>query len=181
MPRAKTVRAVIDDLFATAGGLQLSRNIRANVIAPPPAGPTVDALPVDSKRPYILSVDDETDVTDIIAFNLRKQGYEVQTAADGRTALDLIARRRPDLLLLDLMLPDIDGFAVCEILRRRTDTVTLPIVILSAWSEPDSRHLGLELGAIDFLNKPFSPRDLVKRVDGLLGARRASASSTFRA
>ncbi|MCF3651910.1 response regulator [Synoicihabitans lomoniglobus] len=121
--------------------------------------------------PYILSVDDEPDVTDIIAFNLRKRGYEVQTAADGHSALDRIAERRPDLLLLDLMLPDLDGFAICEILRRRADTATLPIIILSAWSEPDSRHLGLELGAIDFINKPFSPRALVERVDNLLASR----------
>lgn len=125
-------------------------------------------------RPYILSVDDEPDVTEIIAFHLRKAGYEVQTAATGREALELIEERLPDLLLLDLMLPDVDGFGVCEILRRRADTATLPIVILSAWNEPDSRHLGLELGAIDFMTKPFSPRDLVERVNALLGGRRES-------
>lgn len=122
--------------------------------------------------PYILSVDDEVDVTELIAFNLRQEKYEVATAEDGRTALALIAERRPDLLLLDLMLPDLDGFAICEILRRRAETADLPIVILSAWNEPDSRHLGLELGAIDFLNKPFSPRALTARVKELLPFRR---------
>ncbi len=121
--------------------------------------------------PYILSVDDETDVTELIAFNLRQQGYEVRTAASGREALISIDQRPPDLLLLDLMLPDIDGFAVCEILRRNLETAALPVIIISAWSERDSRHLGLELGAIDFLNKPFSPRVLVDRVNHLLGGR----------
>ncbi|WP_221028812.1 response regulator [Actomonas aquatica] len=121
--------------------------------------------------PYILSVDDETDVSDLIAFNLRQHGYEVGTAATGREALASIEGRRPDLLLLDLMLPDIDGFAICEILRRDMATAALPVIIISAWSEQDSRHLGLELGAIDFLNKPFSPRALVNRVNELLGQR----------
>lgn len=124
----------------------------------------------------ILSVDDESDVTDLIAFHLRQQGYEVRTAATGREALEQINTRPPDLLLLDLMLPDIDGFGICEILRRRAETATLPIIILSAWSEPDSRHLGLELGAIDFLNKPFSPRYLVERVNDLLRTRHGPAS-----
>lgn len=131
-------------------------------------------------RPYIISVDDEEDVTDLIAFNLRRENFEVATAADGRTALDLIARRRPNLLLLDLMLPDIDGFAICEILRRKPCTANLPIVILSAWSEPDSRHLGLELGAIDFLKKPFSPRALTQRVKELLTAHHSTPPPSFR-
>lgn len=122
--------------------------------------------------PYILSVDDETDVSELIAFNLRQHGYAVDTAATGLEALNSIEARRPDLLLLDLMLPDIDGFAVCEILRRNVETAALPIIIISAWSERDSQHLGLEMGAIDFLSKPFSPRALVDRVNYLLGARK---------
>jgi DNA-binding response OmpR family regulator len=134
-------------------------------------------MPFVNTRPYIISVDDEEDVTDLIAFNLRRENYEVATVANGRGALELIARRRPDLLLLDLMLPDLDGFAICEILRRQAETADLPIVILSAWNEPDSRHLGLELGAIDFLNKPFSPRALTARVNELLSQRRTSATS----
>ena len=122
--------------------------------------------------PYILSVDDETDVSTLIAFHLRQHGYEVATAETGREALQSIHARRPDLLLLDLMLPDIDGFAICEILRREIETAALPIIIISAWNEQDSRHLGLEMGAIDFMNKPFSPRLLVNRVNYLLGPRR---------
>jgi two-component system, OmpR family, alkaline phosphatase synthesis response regulator PhoP len=119
-------------------------------------------------KPYILSVDDEFDVTELIAFNLRKEGFEVMTASCGVDALEQIRIRRPELLLLDLMLPDIDGFAICEILRRAPETATLPIIILSAWKSEDSRHLGLELGAIDYLPKPFSPRALVMRVKSLL-------------
>ncbi len=126
--------------------------------------------------PYILSVDDETDVTELIAFNLRQHGYEVGTADCGRAALEAIEARKPDLLLLDLMLPDIDGFAVCEILRRSIETAALPVIIISAWGERDSRHLGLELGAIDFLNKPFSPRALVDRVNHLLANRHHGTS-----
>ena len=122
--------------------------------------------------PYILSVDDETDVSALIAFHLKQQGYEVATAENGREALQSIQNRRPDLLLLDLMLPDIDGFAICEILRREVETAALPIIIISAWNEQDSRHLGLEMGAIDFMNKPFSPKLLVNRVNHLLGPRR---------
>ncbi|GAB5560149.1 MAG: hypothetical protein SynsKO_17960 [Synoicihabitans sp.] len=119
-------------------------------------------------HPYILSVDDEPDVTQLIAFSLRRERYEVSTAENGRQALASISERRPDLLLLDLMLPDLDGFAICEILRRDPETADLPVVILSAWNEPDSRHLGLELGAIDFISKPFSPRELTRRVKELL-------------
>ena len=109
-------------------------------------------------RPYILSVDDEQDVTDLVKFHLTRAGYDVTTAASGREALDSIAFRSPDLILLDLMLPDIDGFGVCEILRREARTATIPVVILTAWATTDARSLGLELGALDYLTKPFSQR-----------------------
>jgi CheY-like chemotaxis protein len=119
----------------------------------------------------ILSVDDESDITDLVSFHLTRAGYEVTTAASGREALDAVQARRPDLILLDLMLPDIDGFGVCEILRRAPDTATIPIVIVSAWSTTDTRELGLELGALDYMTKPFSPRDLTGRVRHLLNLR----------
>jgi two-component system, OmpR family, alkaline phosphatase synthesis response regulator PhoP len=124
-------------------------------------------------RPTILSVDDEPDVIDLISFHLTRAGYNVLTAATGREALETIRTRRPDLVLLDLMLPDIDGFGVCEILRRQPATATIPIVIISAWSTTDSRNLGLELGALDYLTKPFSPKALVERVQSLMGRRAA--------
>lgn len=116
----------------------------------------------------ILSVDDERDVTELIQFHLSRVGFNVITAASGREALAHVQRAKPDLILLDLMLPDIDGFGVCEILRRHDSTATIPIVILSAWSTQDARLLGLELGALDYMMKPFSPAQLVERVRKLL-------------
>lgn len=118
--------------------------------------------------PVILSVDDEPDVTDLVRFHLGEAGYEVLIATSGREAIETIRCRRPDLVLLDLMLPDIDGFGVCEILRYNANTATIPIVILSAWSTTDARHVGLELGALDYITKPFSPKNLVARVNKLL-------------
>ena len=102
----------------------------------------------------ILSVDDERDVTELVRYHLSREGYDVVTASSGREALDTIKARKPDLILLDLMLPDIDGFSICEILRRHAATAKIPIVILSAWATFDARNLGLELGALDYLTKP---------------------------
>ena len=119
----------------------------------------------------ILAVDDEPELTELMQYNLVRAGYEVTTAANGWEALDCIKRCRPDLILLDLMLPDLDGFGVCEILRRDPLSATIPIIIVSAWASTDSRNLGLELGALDYLTKPFSPKELVSRVNQLLHAR----------
>ena len=118
-------------------------------------------------RHSILSVDDERDVTELLRFHFTKAGYEVLTASSGREAIETIRCRRPDLVLLDLMLPDIDGFGVCEILRCSAATAAIPIIILSAWETTDARNVGMELGALDYVTKPFSPRDLVERVDRL--------------
>jgi len=125
----------------------------------------------------ILCVDDERDVTELVAFHLRHAGYDIRAAACGREALDFVQREKPALIVLDLMLPDIDGFGVCEILRRHPATATIPIVILTAWATNDARHLGLELGALDYLTKPFSPKELVRRVARLLDLRPALADS----
>lgn len=116
-------------------------------------------------------MDDERDVTDLVEFHLTRAGFDVVTAATGREALEAVNQQRPDLILLDLMLPDIDGFGVCEMLRRQPSTATIPIVILTAWATRDARHLGLELGALDYMTKPFSPKDLVERVRRLLNMR----------
>ena len=124
--------------------------------------------------PTILSVDDERDVTDLVSFHLNRAGYNVQTAANGRDALDMIAIKNPDLIILDLMLPDIDGFGICEILRRHVATATIPIIILTAWATNDAQHLGLELGALDYMTKPFSPKKLVERVQHLLSLRESA-------
>jgi DNA-binding response OmpR family regulator len=122
-------------------------------------------------RAKILAVDDEPELADLMQYHLVRAGHEVATAANGWDAISQVRSNRPDLILLDLMLPDLDGFGVCEILRRDPLTATIPIVIVSAWSSPDSRFLGLELGALDYLTKPFSPQELVARVSRLLHAR----------
>lgn len=127
-------------------------------------------------RPLILSVDDEQDVTSLVEFHLTRAGCDVITAASGREALELVAKRKPALILLDLMLPDIDGFGVCEILRRDPATAAIPVVIVTAWATPDARLVGLELGALDYLTKPFSPREVVERVQRLLDLRNLSAA-----
>jgi len=119
----------------------------------------------------ILTVDDEPDVLELIRYHLAKAGYDVSLAITGRQALERINEDKPDLVLLDLMLPDIDGFGVCELLRRNPETANLPIIIVSAWGTPDSRTLGLELGALDYITKPFSPKELLYRVGRLLAQR----------
>lgn len=123
------------------------------------------------QRARILAVDDEPELTELVRYHLTRVGYEVTTAANGWEAIGHVRANRPDIILLDLMLPDLDGFGVCEILRRDPVTATIPIVIVSAWSSPDSRNLGLELGALDYLTKPFSPHELVERVNRLIHAR----------
>lgn len=116
----------------------------------------------------ILVVDDEPEIAELERYHLVQAGHRVSTAGNGWEALDEVRRERPDLILLDLMLPDLDGFGVCEILRREPATATIPVVIVSAWSSGDSRHLGLELGALDYVTKPFSPHELVARVNRIL-------------
>jgi two-component system alkaline phosphatase synthesis response regulator PhoP len=124
-----------------------------------------------SYRAKILAVDDEPELTDLMQFHLVRAGHEVITAANGWEAIASVKKQRPDIILLDLMLPDLDGFGVCEILRRDPLTATIPIIIISAWASSDSRNLGLELGALDYITKPFSPLDLVQRVNRLMDAR----------
>lgn len=119
----------------------------------------------------ILAVDDEPDLIDLMQYHLVRAGHDVTTATNGWEAIHSIRQNRPDLILLDLMLPDLDGFGVCEILRHDPRTATIPIVIVSAWASSDSRHLGLELGALDYLTKPFSPHELVERVNRLIQVR----------
>jgi len=119
----------------------------------------------------ILAVDDEPELTDLMHYHLVRAGHQVTTAANGWEAIHAVRANRPDIILLDLMLPDLDGFGVCEILRRDPATATIPIIIVSAWASTDSRNLGLELGALDYITKPFSPPELVARVNHLLHAR----------
>jgi two-component system alkaline phosphatase synthesis response regulator PhoP len=115
--------------------------------------------------PLILVVDDEPAVTDLLAYNLRKAHYEVLTAADGRQALRLARESAPDLIVLDLMLPEVDGLDVCRELRRAGQT---PIIMLTARTEEVDRVVGLELGADDYICKPFSVRELLARIKAVL-------------
>ncbi len=116
----------------------------------------------------ILVVEDEPILRDTIVYNLRADGYDVLTAGDGATALDTAQRHRPDLVLLDLMLPVMDGLEVCRQLRRRSETNTVPILMLTARAEDTDKVVGLELGADDYVTKPFSWRELRARVRALL-------------
>ena len=119
----------------------------------------------------ILVVDDEPAVTDLLAYNLRKAHYEVITAANGREALERARASAPDLVLLDLMLPEVDGLDVCRELRRASQ---VPIIMLTARGEEVDRVVGLELGADDYICKPFSPREVMARIKAVL---RRSASA----
>ena len=113
----------------------------------------------------ILVVDDEPSVTDLIAYNLHKALYEVQVAADGRTALRLAREYQPDLILLDLMIPEVDGLDVCRELRKSSD---VPVIMITARGEELDRVLGLEIGADDYVTKPFSMRELMARIKAVL-------------
>ncbi|MBI3415366.1 MAG: response regulator transcription factor [Verrucomicrobia bacterium] len=116
----------------------------------------------------ILVVDDEPDAIELIRFNLNAAGYEVITAEDGEEALKRARATAPDLILLDIMLPEVDGLEVCKILRRDPATSAIPIIMLTAKAAEIDRVLGLELGADDYVTKPFSPRELVLRIKSRL-------------
>jgi len=119
-------------------------------------------------KPVVLVVDDEPDVIELLEFNLRNAGYDVFTAADGGEALKKEREVLPSVILLDVMLPEVDGLEVYKILRRDSATAGIPIVMLTAKAAEIDRVLGLELGADDYLTKPFSPRELILRVKNLL-------------
>jgi two-component system phosphate regulon response regulator PhoB len=116
----------------------------------------------------ILVVDDEEDILDLVKYNLEKEGYRVTAVETGEEALDSARSMKPDLLLLDLMLPGVDGLEVCKILKYNPETSQIPIVILTAKGEESDIVAGLELGADDYISKPFSPKVLVARVRAVL-------------
>jgi phosphate regulon transcriptional regulator PhoB len=116
----------------------------------------------------ILVVDDEPDVVELVEFNLKAAGFEVITANDGSEALARARNDAPHLILLDVMLPEMSGMEVCKILRKEPATAGIPIIMLTAKAAEIDRVLGLELGADDYVTKPFSPRELVLRVKALL-------------
>ena len=118
--------------------------------------------------PKVLVVDDEENIRTLVHFNLEKAGYAVEVASNGKEALDQIAISKPDLVILDLMLPVIDGLDVCRQLKGKPSTSSIPIIMLTAKSEEVDRVIGLELGADDYMTKPFGPRELMARIKAVL-------------
>lgn len=128
-------------------------------------------------KPKILVVDDEPEAVELVEFNLKQAGFEIVTAADGEEALKKARSLQPALVVLDLMLPEVDGLEVCKLLRRDAATVKIPILMLTARAAEIDRVLGLELGADDYVTKPFSPRELVLRIKKLLERGQPAASA----
>jgi DNA-binding response OmpR family regulator len=125
---------------------------------------------------HILVVDDEPSIVEVVGLYLKREGYRVTVARDGHTALEAVRRERPDLIVLDLMLPKVDGLEITRRLRGQGD-IPIPIIMLTAKGEEVDRILGLEMGADDYVVKPFSPQELVSRVKAVL--RRVTATATL--
>lgn len=119
-------------------------------------------------RSRIVIIEDEKDIIDLVRYNFRKEGFEVSSFVAGREGLEAVRRSPPDLVLLDILLPDVDGFEICKRLRAEERLRALPIILLTAKGEEVDRVLGLEIGADDYVVKPFSPRELVARVRAVL-------------
>ena len=125
----------------------------------------------------VLIVDDDPDIVQLVSYNLKQAGFETSTAATGREGLKAVEDLPPALIILDLMLPDVDGMEVCRTLRSREASLRIPIIMLTARSEEIDRVVGFELGADDYVMKPFSPRELVLRVKSILRRTREDTSS----
>ena len=128
-------------------------------------------------KPHILVVEDEEDILELVSYNLQKEGYQVTQAMSGEKALQSVDEDPPQLILLDLMLPEIDGLEVCRRLKRDPETATIPIVMLTAKGEESDIVAGLEMGADDYVTKPFSPRVLIARVRAVLRRQRRGMAS----
>jgi two-component system phosphate regulon response regulator PhoB len=118
--------------------------------------------------PKILVVDDEPDALEVLAFYLERGGFTVVLAKDGLQAIAAARKEQPALVVLDMMLPEMDGLEVCKILRCEARLATIPILLLTARATESDRLLGLEFGATDYMTKPFSPRELIARINRLL-------------
>lgn len=116
----------------------------------------------------IVLVDDEASIRELVRFNLEKAGYRVQEAADGNEAINIIRQTKPNLVILDLMLPGLDGLDVCRLVKGNRETAAIPIIMLTAKTEEIDKIIGLELGADDYMTKPFSPRELLARIKAVL-------------
>ena len=117
----------------------------------------------------ILVVDDEVYIVHILDFSLGMEGYEVITALDGEAALEKARNEKPDLIVLDIMMPKLDGYETCKRLKAEDSTKAIPVILLSAKGRNVDQKVGFEVGADDYITKPFSPRKLVERINAILG------------
>ncbi len=131
-----------------------------------------------ASRPVVLVVEDEKAIRDLIGFHLEHSGYDAILAEDGSQGFGLISDRVPALVVLDLMLPDMDGLDILKTLRGNERTANLPVILLTARAEEADRILGLEIGADDYVVKPFSPRELMLRVERLIARKTTDAGQT---
>jgi DNA-binding response OmpR family regulator len=125
----------------------------------------------DAERPVVLVADDDDDIRDLVAFRLDRAGYEVLRAGDGQEALDLAREHRPDLAVLDVMMPKLTGYDVTRELRADAATSRIPVILLTARVQEADVARGFEAGADDYVKKPFSPQELKARVQAILGRR----------
>jgi len=128
-------------------------------------------------KPYILVVEDEAPLITLLRYNLEEAGFEVEEATNGEEALIAVMERKPDLVILDWMLPVVSGIEVCRQLRRRRETRDLPVIMLTARTEEGDRIRGLDSGADDYVTKPFSPKELIARVRAVMRRTRPSVSA----
>ena len=126
---------------------------------------------VEREQPVVLAADDDEDILELIAFRLEHSGYTVLQARDGEEALDLARTSRPDLAVLDVMMPKLDGFEVTRRLREDDSTTRMPIILLTARTQEADVQRGFDAGADDYIRKPFSPQELGARVQAILGRR----------
>ena len=131
-------------------------------------------------KPTVLVVEDDPDIVELLVYNLQREGFVVHTVADGEKGLGMALRKRPDVVLLDLMLPGMDGLEVCRRLRAEDTGTDLPVIMLTAKGEETDVVLGLEMGADDYITKPFSPREVLARVRALLRRKERDKSSQER-
>jgi two-component system alkaline phosphatase synthesis response regulator PhoP len=115
----------------------------------------------------ILVIEDDRDISELITYNLEREGYEIACLYDGSQAVDFVRKRRPELIILDLMLPEVDGLEICRTLKSDAATKQIPIVMLTAKSEEADVVVGLQMGADDYIPKPFSPKVLVARIKAI--------------
>lgn len=124
--------------------------------------------PVTKGKGTILVIDDEPDIIELVRYNVEREGFGVIAATDGREGLRIAKQHRPDLIILDVMMPGMDGLEVCRELRKDADTERTPVIMLTARAAESDRVVGLELGADDYITKPFPPREMVARVKAVL-------------